>query len=125
MSFELPELQRPGGSQYGVRDRIAANVDRAVQQVCGPGERFLWEIGYPLQQAVQMTPAGPQAVTQISAWLILTGPSVMIGRNSVISGMACDLRAMTDNPEMAVEIVRKLAQNIRDENARQLQGGIN
>lgn len=104
---------------FGLRERVAANLDRAVAQVIMDGERFLWEISFPLNQIMQMTPQGPQMTTVMQDWLVLCCPSPILGE-TIVSGMRTDLRQIADNEQAAIDAIRRLAENLRTAAAQKL-----
>lgn len=106
---------------FGLRERVAANLDRAVAQVIVGEERFLWEISFPLQPHMQQTAMGVQMAVTMRDWLVLTCPSPILGERAIVSGLQTDLRQIADNEQAAVEAIRILAQNLRDAVAQQLQ----
>lgn len=112
----VPELTRPGGTKYGIREHVIRNLDAAIETVQQPGERLMWEITH--STAPVMTPQGP--AMQMNSWLILTCPSPILGEGSITSAGVCDLRGIADNSETALAAVRQLVNNLRQAKADKL-----
>lgn len=107
---------------FGLRERVASNLDRAVAQVIVGEERFLWEISFPLQPHMQQGPMGqPQMAVMMRDWLVLTCPSPILGEGTIVSGIQTDLREIADSEQAAVDVIRRLATNLRDAVAQKLQ----
>lgn len=117
----MDDLLLPGGTKYGLRERVARNLDSAVSQIELPGERLLWEITHT--SAPVMTPQGPQM--QLNAWLVITCPSPILGEGSITSAGVCDLRKVADDLDTAVQAVRQLVNNLRTAKANKLDTGRN
>lgn len=98
---------------FGLRERVAPNLDRAVATVSNGDERFLWEISFPLIQQVQMGPGGPQPVYQMREWLVLTCPSPILGEGTIVSAIQVDLRKFENDEQAALDTIRQLAGNLR------------
>jgi hypothetical protein len=106
---------------FGLRERVAANLDRAVATVTIGEERFLWEISFPLQPQIQQAPNGQLAMAvTLGGWVILNCPSPILGDASITSGALFDLRRLADDEQTATEVVRQLATNLREAVAQKI-----
>lgn len=111
-----------GGSQFGLRERIAGPLDRAVAQVAAPHERFLWEITCALVYQIHPGSALPQLSMSMRDWLVLMCPSPILGEGQIVSATACNLAAFATDDAAAVAVVRQLAGNLRTAAAAKLHG---
>jgi hypothetical protein len=98
---------------FGLRERVAANLDRAVATVTNGDERLLWETSFALQPSIQQTPAGAALAVSLGDWLILTCPSPILGDGTLITGARIDLRKLADDEQLAIEAIRQLAATLR------------
>lgn len=114
--MDLPDLgllHRPGGSKYGLRERIAANLDDALTQITLPNERFLWEISPTLVPELRPGPMGAQIGGNMRTWLSVLGPSPILGGGWLISAQVFDLPVLATDKEAALAAVRHLVENVR------------
>ena len=97
---------------YAIRDWIADNLDRAIHEICKPGEGIMWDCTY----TVIPTPVG---LTNASL-LVLIAPSPILGGQSLISSSMADLRQfMLWAPTLTA--VRELVDHLRNQRANLLK----
>lgn len=118
----IPLPPSRGGSQFGLRERVAPALDRAVTQVKLPHEQFLWEITCALVYDLKPGVVGPALSMTMRDWLVLMCPSPILGEGQIVSATATNLAAFATDDEAAVNVVRQLAGNLRKASAAKLHG---